>query len=277
MITIAAITFREVLRKRVLLLTLLLAAAFFALYGTGLYHANKNLHTAPPMIKDVLVPQLYFVGLYFGNFIMAFLAIFSSVGAISTEVENGTMHAILSRPIRRSEIVLGKFLGFAGLLVIGAAVFFVTVTVLVTGITGFHLPIQDLLTALILFCFHPLILLALSTLGTTFLPTLSNGVALFSMYAVGVIGGIVEQIGSISRSVTLTNIGIISSLVIPTDVMYRKIINVVAKAANSPLNVMQMGPFGSQSEPSFWMTVYSVVYLLGVLAMAVYIFNRRDV
>ena len=277
MITIAAITFREVLRKRVLLLTLLWAAAFFALYGTGVYHANKNLHNASPMLKNVLVPQLYFVGLYFGNFIMAFLAIFSSVGAISTEVENGTMHAILSRPIRRSEIVLGKFLGFASMLAIGSAVFFVTVTLLVAYITGFHLPCYDLLIALALFCFQPLILLALATLGTTFLPTLSNGVALFSLYAVGVIGGMIEQIGSLARSVTLTNIGLISSLIIPTDAMYRKLTNVVAKAANSPLSVMQMGPFGSQAEPSFWMTAYSIVYLLAVLAIAVYVFNRRDV
>ena len=277
MITIAAITFQEVLRKKVLLLTLFLAAAFFALYGTGVYHANKDLHYASPMLKNVILPQLYFIGLYFGNFIIAFLAIFSSVGAISAEVENGTMHAILSRPIHRREIVLGKFSGFASMLVIGSVVFFVTITWLVSYITGFQLSAQDLLAALALFSFQPLILLALATLGTTFLPTLSNGVALFSVYSVGVVGGIIEQIGTMTRSVTLTNIGIASSLVIPTDAMYRKLTNIVAKASNSPLSVMQLGPFGSQSEPSFWMTVYSVVYLLVVLYAAVVVFNRRDV
>ena len=277
MITIAAITFQEVLRKKVLLLTLLLAVAFFALYGTGVYHANKDLHYASPMLKNVILPQLYFIGLYFGNFIIAFLAIFSSVGAISAEVENGTMHAILSRPIHRREIVLGKFSGFASMLVIGSVVFFVTITWLVSYITGFQLSAQDLLAALALFSFQPLILLALATLGTTFLPTLSNGVALFSVYSVGVVGGIIEQIGTMTRSVTLTNIGIASSLVIPTDAMYRKLTNIVAKASNSPLSVMQLGPFGSQSEPSFWMTVYSVVYLLVVLYAAVVVFNRRDV
>ncbi|ACV62661.1 hypothetical protein Dtox_1808 [Desulfofarcimen acetoxidans DSM 771] len=277
MITIAAITFREVLRKKVLLTTLLLAVAFFALYGTGLYHVNKDYHSAPTMLKNVLMPQLYLVGLYFGNFIIAFLAIFSSVGTISTEVENGTMHAILSRPISRSHIVLGKFGGYAGMLTVGAAVFFAAVTLLINIITGFHLPNAALLVALALFCFQPLLLLALAVMGTTFLPTLSNGVALFSLYAVGTIGGIIEQIGNMARSETLTNIGIVSSLLIPTDAMYRKLTCVIAQAANSPLISTQMGPFGSQSEPSHWMIVYSICYFMSVLLIAVLVFSRRDV
>ncbi|WP_066638342.1 ABC transporter permease subunit [Desulfolucanica intricata] len=279
MLIIASITFREVLRKKVLLLTSLLSLAFLSLYGLGVYHANKSFDgTEAQMIKMAVVPQLFSMGLYFGNFIIAFLAIFSAVGAISTEVENGIMHAVLSRPIRRREVVLGKFIGYGTMLILGAAVFFIAISLIISVITGYYIPVKSSIIALTLFCFQPLLLLALALLGTVFLSTLANGVALFSLYAVGVIGGILEQIGYFVKNITLKNLGIISSLVIPTDAIYRKIIHIVMSASNLPLLTMQqLGPFGSQAEPSGLMIGYSVFYLLVTLVLAVYIFNRRDV
>jgi len=38
-----------------------------------------------------------------------------------------------------------------------------------------------------------------------------------------------------------------------------------------------LGPFGSMSEPSAWMLLYTGLYMLSFLALAVRIFSRRDI
>ncbi|WP_258361073.1 hypothetical protein [Moorella sulfitireducens (nom. illeg.)] len=40
---------------------------------------------------------------------------------------------------------------------------------------------------------------------------------------------------------------------------------------------MTLGPFGCHSTPSNWMLLYTLVYIVVLLALAVYSFNRRDI
>src|SRR5579859_2990903 len=46
------------------------------------------------------------------------IAIFIGIGLVSKEIEKRTLYTILSRPVRRWEFVIGKFLGLAGTLVV---------------------------------------------------------------------------------------------------------------------------------------------------------------
>ena len=56
------------------------------------------------------------LGLYAVHFLSSFLALFLSVGAISSEIDSGTLHAVLARPIRRADVVVGRWLAYAGLI-----------------------------------------------------------------------------------------------------------------------------------------------------------------
>ena len=49
------------------------------------------------------------MGMYVAGFIIAFLSIFASVGAISSEIEQGSYLAVVSKPIHRFEMVLGRW------------------------------------------------------------------------------------------------------------------------------------------------------------------------
>ena len=49
--------------------------------------------------------------------------LFLSVGAVSGEIDSGTLHALLARPIRRAEFILGRWLAFAGIMAFLAADF----------------------------------------------------------------------------------------------------------------------------------------------------------
>lgn len=277
MFTIAAMTFREVIRRRMLAVTVILAVAFLGLYGLAVHFVSRDIAAhADAMTKAIVFPQLLSLGLYFGSFIVSFLAIFAAVGAVSSEIENGTMHAIVPRPVTRTEIILGKFLGYGFMLIIYAAVFFLAIYFLIQNITG--LDMRGHGTALALFCLQPLVLLAVTMLGTTLLSTLANGIMMFMLYAVAVVGGMVEQIGWFVKSQSLQQIGIVSSLLMPVDSIYRKIVYILMSPAENPtFAVTQMGPFGSQAEPSIWMLGYTVIYAIGAVVAAVYVFARKDI
>jgi Cu-processing system permease protein len=276
-ITIARITLREALRKKLFLVAVLLVIIYLLLFGTGLYFAGRDIEpvnrAGSQYMQFMIHAQLSTMGLYLASFIMAFLAIFSAIGTISTEIENGILQAILPRPIRRTEIFLGKFIGHSLVLIFFALVIFVGIAVMVKTMLGFSL--INLPQALLLFVLQPILLLSVTMLGTTFLPTLGNGAAVFLLYSLAVIGGFTEQIGAIISSQKAINVGIIISLIMPSDAIYRKMVSMVLPPS---INILPqaLGPFGSMSVPSIWMVVYSLGYFFAVLMLADYIFIRRD-
>lgn len=275
MLTIAVLTFKEIVRRRILHVTILLAVAFLALYGAGVHYGYKDMASHSGPVKALLAPMLLSIGLYFGSFIVAFLAVMAAVGAVSGEIESGIIHAVVPRPVRRSEIVAGKFIGYGFMLSIFAALFYVAVLLIVHFNTGLNTPVK--LGAVGLFCLQPLILLAVTLFGTTFLSTLANGIAVFMLYAAGVVGGMLEQIGTLANSQVLVNIGIVSSLVMPADSIYRKIVYTLLSAPGMSFSALMMGPFGSGTEPSVWMLGYTGLYILGFLLLAIKIFSGRDI
>jgi hypothetical protein len=76
----------------------------------------------------------------------------------------------------------------------------------------------------------------------------------------------------------MINIGIVSSLVLPVDALYRRAVFVLLSNTGNLLGSLQaIGPFGSVSVPSQAMVVYAWVYLVGCLLLAVRSFKRRDI
>ncbi|MFA7466935.1 MAG: ABC transporter permease subunit [Desulfotomaculaceae bacterium] len=277
MLTMMGITFREGLNRKVMLISLVLAVIFLGLYGTGVHYAGQSFNEHPnPMLAAVVYPQLLSFGLYFGGFIVSFLAIFSAVGAISAEIETGIIQAVITKPIRRRDYVLGKFLGLGLFLALYAALFFIVIAMIINIKTGLVLDGQW--RALGLFALQPVVLLAITLFGSVVLPTIANGVVMFMLYAVAVIGGMVEQIGWLIGNTGLQQAGIVTSLVMPVDSLYRKIVHLLMNPTNNPLGALQqMGPFGSMAEPSVWMVLYALSYVMFFTGLAAYAFGRKDI
>ncbi|MDF9407950.1 ABC transporter permease [Pelotomaculum isophthalicicum JI] len=273
--TIILLTLKEIVRRRILLVTVILTVIFLILYGAGVHYGYQDMSRGAGPLKALIAPQFLALGLYFGSFIIAFLAVMAAVGTISSEIENGTMHAIVPGPVRRSTIILGKFCGYGLMLSAFAALFYFAVLLIVHYNTGLDIPVKA--AAAGLFCLQPLILLAVAMLGSTFLSTLANGIAAFMLYSVGVVGGMLEQIGYLAGSKTLVNIGIVSSLLMPADSVYRKIVYSLLSVPGASLSMTMLGPFGSGAEPSAWMLAYTAFYILGFLLLALRIFSKRDI
>lgn len=280
--TIIRMTLKETVRKRILLVSLLLTLGFLALYGFGVHFAYRgasDIGGAPgstAAIFQELMPYVFLaLALFFGTFILAFLAVMSAVGSISLEIEDGIMHGLAPRPIRRSSIVLGKFLGYAFMLAVFSGVFYEAIVLTTSFATG--KPMATNPTVLGLYILHPMILLALTMLGTTFLSTITNAIIVFMLYALSIMGGSLEQIGYILKNDILVNTGIVTSLMMPADSIYRKMVNLTLPGAGGGLTSTFLGPLGSSAEPSVWMVLYAVVYTAGLVALAMRVFAKRDI
>lgn len=272
-VTIARLTFHEAWRRRMVQLALLLGAVFILLYsiGFGLIIREASGEQTPEMLLRLLNLNLLISGLYVVHFLAVMLAIFASVDTLSGEIASHTIQTLITKPVRRWEVLLGKWLGSAAmlglyLLLLGGGV--IGSTYLQSG----YFP-ANALPALSLLVLEALILLSLSLLGGTRLSTLTNGVVLFMVYGLAFIGGWVEQIGSVFKSEAAVRVGIVSSLLMPVESLWRRAAYLMQPPS---AGVGQLTPFSAFSPPSAAMVGYGVVYAVVALLLAMRSFNRRD-
>lgn len=278
-LTIAALTFREASRRKILLAALLLGIAFLVVYSLGFHFITKEIERDLNQMRLLELNEMrnfmLMAGMYVINFLAAIMTVLTSVDTLSGEIATGTIHTLLSKPIRRRDIVIGKWLGFACmitlylLLMCGGIVGFIYLR---SGYTAPH-PIR----AFILIWLNDMLLLSVSLLGGATLSTLANGVLVFGMYGIAFIGGWIEQIGNLmtglSASRIAIQIGIITSLLMPSEALWRR----AAHEIQSPLvSALGVSPFSSGSYPSILMIGYAVLYACTALFLAIRQFNRRD-
>lgn len=272
----ARLTFREASRRRILIVALLLGLAFLGLYALGFYMMRRNFlensATRSPVILNEMSNFILMAGLYAVNFLTVMMAVLTSVDTISGEISSGTIHTLVSKPIRRSEVYLGKWLGFILLLTLYLILMVGGVIGIVNWIAGYLPP--NLPYGVGLLWLNAVLLLSVSMLGGTWLSTLANGVLVFGLYGIAFIGGWIEQFGAFFQNQTAVNVGILASLIMPTEALWRR----AAYEMQSPLSSALGGftPFSSVSVPSPAMIVYAGVYILVVLVLGLRAFSRRD-
>lgn len=185
MMAIMRMTWTEVLRKRVLLITLWRQAS----RRSGIF---GNV-------------------LYLSNLVVAYLSIFSAAGTISGEIENGILLSILPRPVPRWHVFIGKWMGYAGWSMLYGLLLYLAQVVVVGWQYGYaaftgHLWLMSGVWMLI-----PLVLTSLTVLGSTYFSTLGNGILVMLVFSFGLLGGFLEVLRVVTASVTIANIGMVIS------------------------------------------------------------------
>jgi len=270
---IARLTFREAARRRILLAALLMGIVFLIIYGLGYHYVNVEIEREATRVlqRNEIRNFLFMAGLYVVNFLTVMMAVLTSVDTLSGEIATGTVHTLVSKPVRRREIVLGKWLGFAGMLTLYLTLMAGGVVGLVYAISGYTAP--NLVNGLSLLWLNAILLLGVSLAGGALLSTLANGVLVFGMYGIAFVGGWIEQIGSFLQNETAVNIGILSSLIIPSEALWKR----AAYEMQSPLvQALGFSPFSAASVPSPVMIAYAAVYAGVALLLAIRLFGRRD-
>lgn len=270
----AELTIRETQRRKVLWMSLLLALGFLTIFGVGLSLIFRELSRLGAGVDDMDfgLGALFSAALYMVNFLVIVMALLISVTAVSGEIDSHTIEALVTKPVRRWEVILGKWLGFAAILTVYTLLLVGGVMLLYRWQTGFI--VSNVLAGLGLMLMQGLLVLSLTMLGGTRLSTLANGVLAFMMVGIAFIGGWVEQIGSLLQSETAVNIGIVTSLIMPTEILWRQALALLQPRVTTA--AFASGPFMVLSQPSDLMIVYAVVYTAVLLLLSLAAFSRRD-
>lgn len=276
---ITRLTFLEAVRRKIALAALLLGVAFLILYGVGFYFITRE--TGVPSgnnpMDNVLRSQIYNfltnAGLYAVNFLAIAMGALVSADTLAGEIGSGTIQAVVTKPVRRVDIVVGKWLGFAGLLALYLLLMAGGVIANVFIQVGYRVP--NTLTGLGIMYLESLLIMTITLACSSTFSTLATGGAVFGLYGVAFIGGWVEQIGAALRNPTAVNIGIISSLIMPSEALFRRAAFEMTSQVAQGLG-LSFGPSFVVSVPSRLMIVYAALYLLVMLAAAVRQFSRRD-
>lgn len=276
-VVITRLTFREAIRRKIALAALILGIAFVSLYSLGYYYINQEFKSNSEQIgsraervRSEATNFLVLAGMYVVNFLGIASAALITADSLAGEIQSGTIQAIVTKPIRRGEVVLGKWLGYAILLLLYLLLIGGGVLLSVWLLSRYQTP--NGLAGLGLIYFNSLIIMTLTLACSSRLSTLATGGAVFGAFGVAFIGGWMERIGTVIQNQAAVDLGIFSSLLLPSEALWNK----ASYLMTSPLSSLISTPFTSASQPSPLMVGYAVFYLLVVMGFALWQFNQRD-
>jgi len=277
---LANLTFREAIRRRIVLAGLALGISFLVIYSIGLHfilidiRQEFTLRDLPARQNFMNVEMQNFfmmAGLYAITFLSIAMAALLGADTLAGEINSGTIQTIVSKPIRRADVILGKWLGFAGLL--GLYLLFMAGGVVLSMFIQSGYVADNLLNGLGLIYLETLLIMTITLMCSASFPALATGGIVFGMYGLAFIGGWIEQIGAIFQNPTAVKVGILTSLIIPSESLWRR----AAFEMQTPLSgVLGMSPFAATSVPSLLMVIYAVFYLGFALILSMRIFQKRD-
>jgi len=269
----AELTIRETQRRKILWVSLLLGLVFLLFFGVGFHYIYAEMELHADVEEALTISGLLLTtGLYAVNLLVVLMAVLISVTAVSGEIDTHTVEAIVTKPIRRSAFILGKWIGYAFLLTL--YIVFLAGGLMVIVYLRSGLLLNNILPGMALMWLQSCIILSLTILGGTRLSTLANGVLAFMLFGIAFLGGWIEQIGALFENETAVNIGIISSLIMPTQAVWNRALLLLQPQFTGSFNLA--GPFAVVSKPSDLMISYAVFYALGLLFLALLSFSRRD-
>ncbi len=278
-VTIAAYGLREALRRRVFAVVLLLTVAFLALFWLGNRYVFAHVgNVQPPAGIDARSFAGAFVfglAMFATLFLGVVLAVFLTLGVVQSDAERGLLQPLVVRPIGRSVLLVARFLGAAVVcLPYVLAVYFGAL--LITGLTGDWWPDRIVLPGVELAA-GVLIVAALSLLGSVFLGSTANGIAIFMVFGAGLVAGLLGNIGHALNAEKLIRVSKIVAWAIPFEALYEDSLRLITQDTSGLTGfLLRLGPFGGAENGGWALRAWSLAYLGGVLLLAAVVFARRD-
>lgn len=279
-LTIAGLTFKELARRRVVLAALVLTVLVLALAAWGfasLPSASCGRNPCSELQIRSAASILLIMMMFMISFVIALGAAFLAAPAIAGDIESGIALSMLPRPIRRRDVLLGKWLALAGVISLYTVAVGGALMAIVSFFTGYQPPAP--LLALAYVAAEGVTLLTLALLGSTRLGPMACGIMAVVLFGVTWMTGVAGAIGMAFQNQAITNVGVIASLILPTDGLWRAAAYylsptfLLATAAQTGVNG---NPFIVGAPPTPAYHVWAAVWVAAVLALAAYSFERRD-
>jgi ABC-type transport system involved in multi-copper enzyme maturation permease subunit len=243
-------TVREAVRNK-LLYTLL----FFAIVmiGTGVIVGSISYVEGSRILQDV--------GLASIRLFSTGIAIFVGVGLIHGEVSRRTIYTILSKPVSRSEFLVGKFVGLVMTIWLQLAI--MTAAFVLVSLAS-DAPIDmGHMSALALVGMELVVIVAVATLFSAFTTPMLASCFTLGVYVLGHLSRDLLQIGENSEAAGLR-------------AMTRALYQVLPDLESFNLSVQAVHQLPISTAEVVWPVIYGVGYAIALLFIAGFIFERRD-
>ena len=249
-LSIAANTFRETIRNKILY-----AILAFALLVIGLSYflAELSVGNLARIISDVGLACIHIFGVI--------MAVFLGISLVSQEVERKTIYLILSRPVPRWEFIVGKAAGLCGTLFMTTLVMALTLFLVHAGHavvfeTGILIASAGIYMELVL-------LTCLASLFSSFTTPVLSAIFTLSMFLIGHVSKDLLIFGSRAASSTVRTVSATLFYLLPNLENFNWKNEVAYGAARSGAVI----PLAAG---------YLLAYCAAVLALACLIFSRKD-
>jgi ABC-type transport system involved in multi-copper enzyme maturation permease subunit len=277
---IAAFALQESLRRRVFVVVGLLTIAFLALYSLGTWQLFDSVGDFEEPIEGVearTVAGATILGLamFATLFLGCILAVFLTLGAVRGDAERGLLQPVLVRPLHRRTVLIGRFVGAAGVCAVYVVAVFVAATVITWTFSDWW-PDRTVVPALQLAA-AVTVLTALSLAGSVVLSSTANGIAVFMLFGAGLVAGLLGQIGEALGSRTLDDVANVVSWALPFEALYQAALAAITvDTVGFTRLAIELGPFGGAEGAGPLLWPYTLLYVLLVGAAAAAAFSRRD-
>ncbi len=277
-LTIARLTILEASRRKLLLALGILTIVVVVLTSWG-FSRLPTMNGVTPAEVRLASSQLTILVAFMFSGVLALGSTLVAAPSIASDIESGIALAILPRPIRRSQLLMGKWLGLAFLVAVYAAGSGLLELLGIWLATGYTPPSP--VAALTFVAAEGLVLMTLALLLSTRLAPMTGGVIALVLFFVAWIGGIALAIGQGFANDTIINIGVGSRLLIPTDglwhgaIFYLEPTDFLA-AARAAGRARAGNPFFADQPPPVVYIAWVVGWLAAIVGLANWSFARRD-
>lgn len=246
---IARNTFREAIRDRILYGLLAFA---LLLIGSSVAIADLSIGQQERLIKDIGLAAISLIGVL--------MAVFLGITLVSKEIERRTAYTILSKPIRRYHFVLGKYLGLAATVGVNVGIMGAGLSLLLAAYGWWHLNVA---AALGLILVEMLVLTAIATLFSSFTTPTLSAIFTLGLFLIGHLTGTIRILAERAASAWVRGLAGVVYRVVPN----LEAFNVKGRVANGEtVSLLETALAGG----------YGLLYLVAVLALAVVVFERRE-
>jgi ABC-type transport system involved in multi-copper enzyme maturation permease subunit len=278
-LTVAGLTLREAFRRRVVWALLILTVALLGLSGWGfskLIGLDTELGTMTSGEARLVASVLLNLIMFGFSLIAAIGTAFLAGPTLAGEVESGQALAMLARPVRRSAVLLGKWLGLVafgcGYVVLAG----LAQILVVRAAVGYWPPAPA--GGLALLAAQTVVLLTLALLLSSVVSPMASGIVAVGLFGATWVAGVVGGIGGALGNEGVERVGTVSRVLLPTDGLWRGAMN----AFQDPIALVQMGPgeggfpFLSEGPLTSAYLAWAVVWVAVVWGLTALSFQRRD-
>lgn len=276
-LAVFADTLTELRRRRLVPVAIVISAGFVGLFAIGftaMYNRVSQVESAAEL--EAAASVLTVLAMFVVHLLTTLLALFVAAGAISAPRSSNLLLAVLARPVSRRSWVLQRYAALA-IVVIGYPVLMTLALLGVATAVSDYAPLS-VWRAVAVLMLEGLVLVSLAIAASSRWSTVVSGVVVVALVGMAWLAGLVEVIGAALGNATMETIGVVVSLAVPTDALWRGASYYLQSAGFLAANAQVGGgvPFAGNAPPTPALLLWSLAYAGVLTALAVRWMRRTD-